>query len=141
MKFFVFFVVFFISTASFAKEVKSISNDEACIYGTILKNWNHLDKESPLIINFKDFEKSFLPITISTEKLDVVFNCKPSLLIQDSFIVIDKDENTLWSNIKGYWFVYKKNITKSNNKDFHLYQKHTSVDDFDVFRFDLDYPL
>lgn len=141
MKFLFILITFLFSTFSFAKEIKSLSNDEACIYGTILKNWNHLDNESPLIINFKDFEKSFPPITVSTDKLDVVFKCKSSSLIQDSFIVIDKDDNTSWSNIKGYWFVYKKNIMKSNNKDFHLYQSHTSVDDFDIFRFDLDYPL
>lgn len=141
MKIFIFLISFFFSSFSFAKDSKFLFNDEACIYGTIIKNWNNLDKELPLIINFKDFEKSFPPITVSSDKLDVVFNCKISSLIKDSFLVIDKDDNTSWSNIKGYWFVYKKNILKSNIQNFHLYQKHTSVDDFDVFRFDLDYPL
>lgn len=141
MKIFFFLLLYVFSSLSFAKEIKSISNDEACIYGTILKNWNNLDKESPLIINFKNFEKTFLPITISSDKLDIQFNCKSSTLTQDSFVVIDKDDDTSWSNIKAYWFVYKKNIVKFKLDTPHLYNNHTSIDDFDVFRFDLDYPL
>lgn len=133
----------FISQYSFADSVplKTIKDDQSCIYNTILKYWDF--HKNTIMLTDKDLvtdDKELNQFPLVVQSTHTQFYCKRTILSQDTILYINKESSEPWSNIKAYWFVFKSDVSSLENQP-HLYQKHYKAGDFDVFEFHMDYPL
>lgn len=121
--------------------LKTIKDDQACIYNTILKYWDFHQKN--IIVTDKELvtdDKELNQLPLVLKSTNTQFYCQRTLLSQDTMLYIYKESSEPWSNIKAYWFLFKTDISSLENQP-HLYDKHYKAGDFDVFEFQMDYPL